>query len=784
MNTSQKFISILLSFIMALAPLGTPHQLGAFFSGGLSVEDRQNVLLDLRLTAAEARSKAMDLDRNYWNIAARSDQLGSNVEDIVEWVESQILWITYQGVLRGARGTLLEGRGNHLDRALLLAELLQSAGHEDVKLLPAHGYWPKDQLASALEQAMQIDQPDPPSRQADPSAFAASLRTKEIIERGQNVRSEVRRRAHHMEQPLAQSLWEASEHNGADDRESAAKAWSDYWTVQVNGEVIALGLPGVGTELARPEASGDPIAPDELPEEYFHTIQLFFHGIVWKDGDVETKQVFEHTLRSADLIGMPIYYGIASQSSGIPPTGQLLEFDAEELETDLREKMLAQREWYPVLSVGNDYFWDKAISDEGVLNDNPEESGVERGFRRASETLSGLSVRGRSRGPNAHLIGMEMTWLSQSPGLPEERQTRVIYDAFPGQDPQRMESVELSEEQRLHRAYAFTSQGHFLAFPGDMAKEYLDFLIHRDVANLYSSVADLLDAVDLQNNHALGRLLDDFDPGMLDLLSFSRTLQEMRASYESLYINRPIMIGKVQRYRSTAEDMYLQEIFDLTFAQYGSLHKDSRKAGKDRFRFGLVQTVLESVFAEGFQMGQASTFRWQNTAEAFAESLAGEEKWVVLKSEQDLERHSPAMDRQTGAAVQSALASGQWVYFDPGKESKDLLWWDFNPESGHLLGRYNEGWGAVSAEYKIVWATVSLAFGFSMKVYCTTNAIRGGSEEAILSCFARAMCGLVAGIIFALATYGTAGTAAPIAIYIPLACAVGESGISRQFRDP
>ena len=54
---------------------------------------------------------------------------GADVETLFALVRDKTLLVPYRGALRGSRGTLMDGSGNSLDRALLLGELLRVGGH-------------------------------------------------------------------------------------------------------------------------------------------------------------------------------------------------------------------------------------------------------------------------------------------------------------------------------------------------------------------------------------------------------------------------------------------------------------------------------------------------------------------------------------------------------------------------------------------------------------------------------------------------------------------------------
>ena len=67
--------------------------------------------------------------RDRWDPAYVAERLGADPMMHLQWVRQRSVWIPYIGVLRGSMGVLMDGQGNSLDRALLLATLLTEAGH-------------------------------------------------------------------------------------------------------------------------------------------------------------------------------------------------------------------------------------------------------------------------------------------------------------------------------------------------------------------------------------------------------------------------------------------------------------------------------------------------------------------------------------------------------------------------------------------------------------------------------------------------------------------------------
>ena len=85
--------------------------------------------------------------RNRWDPTFVVQQLGRNPAALFAWVQRSTYWIPYLGMLRGPVGVLMDRQGNSADRALLLARLLQDAGHT-VRL--ARGELPREQAVRLM----------------------------------------------------------------------------------------------------------------------------------------------------------------------------------------------------------------------------------------------------------------------------------------------------------------------------------------------------------------------------------------------------------------------------------------------------------------------------------------------------------------------------------------------------------------------------------------------------------------------------------------------------------
>ncbi len=83
---------------------------------------------DLPAVLGRLQALAQQLDRREFDVDALADSLPTSVDQVFGFVRDFISYEAYDGVLRGAEGTLLSRAGNSYDKSLLLAALLRRKG--------------------------------------------------------------------------------------------------------------------------------------------------------------------------------------------------------------------------------------------------------------------------------------------------------------------------------------------------------------------------------------------------------------------------------------------------------------------------------------------------------------------------------------------------------------------------------------------------------------------------------------------------------------------------------
>jgi hypothetical protein len=241
--------------------------------------------------ARELRARPIDLDEAL-------EKIGRDPATLAGWIQQHIAFEPYEGFMKGAQGTLVSGRANSADKALLLAELLHRAG-VSVKLVrgtPAGA----PQVKAALP-----EEPNTPPTDQQLNDTAARMGIDGAELRSGLTAVQVRH------QKLLENLWTRVDRDvaavggaldaahvrvpGAAGPAIPAERW---WVRTDKGDLDpTFGQPG-GSETSTHEI-------EELPSDQFHRMTIRVH--IASGGGEST--VLESSFRSADLFGQTVVVG-------------------------------------------------------------------------------------------------------------------------------------------------------------------------------------------------------------------------------------------------------------------------------------------------------------------------------------------------------------------------------------------------------------------------------------------------------------------------------------------
>ncbi|MGB2716151.1 MAG: hypothetical protein WBC51_18360 [Vicinamibacterales bacterium] len=675
------------------------------------LEDRR-VALQNGLRALEEAQQ--NLRRDQWDPEYVVQEVGTEPERLSQWVRDNTSWIPYRGVLRGPIGVLMDRQGNSLDRSLLLATLLQKAGHS-VRLAQYNltEYAATEILPRLLAERVQaFDEPmevqgdlaaeiDAATRryQLQPAAIEQTLKTEmETVDRtmlllDERVAGQTARLLSAVRVPDGSQEW-------TERLRFAMGALQEHWWIQWDDGTQWIDLdilePDSRTSLAAPSPSKT-VALNEAESLPRHEIALRVVSEHWSGGSLSERRVLEHVLRPAELLGQQVV--LQFFPSELPS-----EQDPIKSETAFRERLLQQTTWGAALIVGT------SVVQAATLRDGSDQPAQQKGGPFGALGGSAAAALDRSQ-PPAVFTAAWIEYEIRSPGRDPNVVRRAVFDLL-GPAARATSPVPLvppDHARRMSRSLALTTRTEILPIGFALAPEFLAHLAAQSVLN---------------NRELLHRLARGGLPSQSELMLFERATPAPSPLYalalariewsglgERTFIDRPNIFTRHRLLAMNGESIARIDATDIVSNEIGvSLTTDDAFAA--RLEQGVLDTNAEALLLKGDHVGG-------NTGGAFAVSsdwltltVGSKDAVDNLRLSEDA-RRAITRDLETGFDVVVPRAPVR----DPSGEFTG--WWRIDRRTGDTLGVAENGWGQAGERAVQYNVFVEMAKGFVFQeVFC------------------------------------------------------------------
>jgi hypothetical protein len=646
--------------------------------------------LTAALKAVEDGERESPRDR--WDPVYVVDALGPDPRTLFDWVRDNTSWIAYRGQLRGPIGVLMDRQGNSLDRAVLLATLLESAGHT-VRL--AHGQLTRqhafdvlpllvaDRTAAFATQGLAI--PEGPSAvqqvaseyRLDGVALNQQLQDQaQVVSR---IFSELDARVVNQTGRLLKALQRPDDEDvRSQELDAAITALTDHWWVQRESGGTWVDLDLLDTNGAALTAPTETMVAAAVSSEQHHEIAVRVIAEQWADGKISEHAALEHTLRPADLIGRSVVVQFwptarVDPQTTLPPA------------SDWRSDALSHYEWDAVLAV------DAQLQASATIPDTGEDPFSLRGgpFGGIGRAMSGLAPG--SGEPEARTLSA--VWLEYEIRVPGEKPRtvrRAVFDLIgPANRASGTAALVLDDEKKVARSLALTMQTEMLPLASALAPEFVRHLLARNLLDNRDLFAVVLRGTPV-SPETIEQVVDRSALPLsalypLALVRLTQTEQQQR------FLDRPNLLTRHMYAVPSPQGVRFRDATDIVANEIGvSLAADDAFAA--RVAQGVRDTNAESLL-------RASGVGFGNAGDAFAASRS----WRAL-----------ATHRDTGVAGQLQLpndvrrliaADVVNGYTVVAPESPVLVqpeafsgWWRIDPNTGSTLGLGANGWGTAMSE--------------------------------------------------------------------------------------
>ncbi len=655
---------------------------------GLATKD-VGTLVDVIATSSRA------LPRQEFDPAALVESVGRDPQKLFAWVRDHTWWAPYRGLLRGPVGVMLDRLGSHLDRAVLLGDLVRRTG---VPVRLARAQLPDTEAHRLLGRVRAI-----PNRRTSPRPVPpVSSESQAVVEtilpgygktttaaramaeaRWNDGTSLLRAQSAQLIASL-QGLGVASE----DPDAIAAHAMADHWWVEYHdgGRWIALDVllpdsqagqvttPAAQTFEWNPATNVPPV-----PGNDWHTVQMRVIVERSRSGARSEGIALETTIHPTDALEHPITLAHMPGSSSASPTETV---DVQ----SLRRAALDTRRWIPVVSIGHRLIATAGFETTGEilaepLADTPPSA--------AGGLLGGFD--GGLGGGDEDPGSASAEWLEleiHTPGRPDRTVRRPVFDLLgPARRAANASFDGSPEDVRLARAEALAAPIDIFVQSCDLTDEYVTCL---ESASLLAQQDALHDLARQRDPAATARLAREIYQ-RLDVWSPLLDVAQARSALDGstgIVVDRANVLTYRVTQRLDSTNAVQTELIDIATNGVGVSSGTADAAFGRRVTQGVADTIAE-VLALGLDPRSAA-----NTASLFAMN-AQTSGWTVVKpTDSDavraLEWPDDAAARLTNDVNEGFAAIALTRPVDLGGRPR-LGWWRVDPASGETIGVMDTG---------------------------------------------------------------------------------------------
>lgn len=746
----------------------------------LSEEERKRAIEKLERLFDALEEVAKEIPRDTFDPQAIVNKVGKDPIKLFEWVRDNTYLVPYRGSLRGPIGVLMDRLGNSLDRALLLAELLRTVGHE-ARL--SRGALSAKQAEQVLRDArpiplgggLPVESESPESVQEMLSKYVQKYGLDQI--EMQRVINKMTLQQQQMAEDVAQRVEEQTaailELIGKPETDIRAAEWAkavqalqEHWWVQ-----WLYDSRWVDLDTTLPEAKPRKVLtkvqanyqPDKLDEKFLHLVTIRVIIERWNDGKFEEEKVLEHTLRPSELFGKRIV--LQHVPVNWPKDLNLLR-EEKPLER-LKTAVLQEKEWLPVLSVGSEQIVQSSFTDLGEVKDDPSkkpESPAEDVGRGAGGVFGGMTgalfdgAPDREDKKESHLTAEWIEYEVRVLEKPTLQIRRKILDLLgpAARHDKKTAAPELSKAVRNQRATVLLGSVEMLFLVCNLSAQYEEHLTATMMLVNRDHLLRLVKARFVREpTEALGELALLIPlPGPAYILA--RVRSKFRQKRFPLYLDTVNIFSYHTRLRYDDDKgpEYARAI-DIVRNELAVPFVSQRDRFGERVRQGVLETNAEAAIMSKYGLVA-------NTALLFAQTRREGDEWLRLHEAEGRAWQKLWLPEDIRTRIKQDLADG-YLVLAPRKSvlvnGRALIgWWRVDPRTGNTLGVGEHGWGQAMSEYAeeafVLQEIRSTIEGFANMMRCLTlgitSPLRGMNPQydpLVQKCVWDQICGKLMGLL-------------------------------------
>jgi len=639
-------------------------------------EQEANEAIDrLKEIATDAENWARAFPSSHLRLEPVLEQCDYDPVKIFQWIGTETVWVPYQGSLRGARGVLMDRRGNSLDRSHLLAQLLLEAGFE-ARL--ARSRLNPETARTLLE-----------AQTAATGNMAASVPDKQVKKEVLDNQREVAAQAQDL---AAIAGLDGNAQSGLQAEQFLADL-TDHWWVQVKdgGDWQDLDPMAADGKMIAGVEKPSILSLDKLPDDVHHRLEIKLVIERWQAGQLVEEVPMSHKFAVDEA--PPLSY---LEMGFMPFSEEWVSLD--NADEGLSAVQIADTSgfWRPYLKLNGEFIRGKWFNASGNLEAPVKRANVKK-LSAANAALSALGGKPPEKAPETFLTAAWFEYVTTDPGNRGERVRREIFDLLgqyrhtadiPGQ-------LTLTSPLKRNRGLALLSHTSGLVLNSTPHPEAVDqFAFDTFVRNKNVFISLVYIAAgwgdDKRVPIAMGRA--DFRP--IDLMAMAALRNLWSRHGDHIYIDRINLLSS-HLIRPIEDDGEATKFApDIVINHVGVAPGAPQEPRLARLEQGVLDTLVETRFSRSEE--SFNTFRH------FQARSKGAKDWIPVTGTAmgtALPKDFPAADsgRMMAAAKNGDVVVASPAVYEFGGH-RFASWWQVDPDNGTTLGRGYRGWGTEMTE--------------------------------------------------------------------------------------
>jgi len=675
-----------------------------------SPEELNRLIDKLEFLTQLLEDSAKEIPSDTFDHQAIVDKVGKSPEALFRWVKDNTYLLSYIGSLRGSIGILMDRVGNSLDRSLLLLKLLETAGYR-VRL--AHALLTENMAEELQKRMIPIPKNFAPQKnntlkdifpQIESSAEllnidSSKLRTDldSVSRESQQARKNAYQQAAEQSQMLVRLIGDFLVTNKT-KRKHDGDALQDHWWVQLDSEEGWLDL-----DVSSPDGKGGSVITkadetyslDEINEDFTHIVKIKIIAEQWTEKGIEEHTVLEHLLNPSELFGIPIvlHHHPMNWPEDIDFSG-----GTDSLQ-NFKTTVLEQREWMPILSIGNEQISEFCFNEKGDIIEDPSKE-TRGGVRDVSRgLLSALAGEEKQAEKEAILAAEWIEYEIHIPGRPPSFTRREVFDLIGPAARTSGQTIkpQISDAQKLQTGFNLLANIEILPSICQLSSQYIGWMMMQRLhENLLIMINDLKEGRLVTFDEILYFVQGAIESIQGPLYSWALLRHDCSQLNRDMFLDSVNIVNLRTRFIEDKEDRLIsQRIFDIVSNDVAIRVREKDDAASRLYQ-GVVDTVVENLAISKFSP-------YENTSELMALSKDFDIKWTSIRNPRELKLTEKDWPKDVLARIEMDLDAG-YIVVIPEKqlmiENKPRLgWWRVNPNTGETVGVMDTGFHQTTSDY-------------------------------------------------------------------------------------